>query len=215
MTDATPHRFRRSTLESLLERLPGWWFDQNGKRHSGDQAAIREVETGLFLLLDDRPVRKTRRAVLDTYPDNPLDCPDGQLPEPRINEDWVSELWEWPATMREDDGSITTIMACRTYTSPSGEQIQHAEYHLITNYLTQTEEAIWFKIWLVMNDLLLRTEETDRDWPSSYVATLLEGDTVVASHEAESMPPAIVGAVLKVMLSGWCGKLCSFEVLDE
>lgn len=213
MDQSPPIRIPRSTLESLLQRLPSISAD----------VSSRALDVELFKLIDLRPVRTALRAavgedILDNRPPGDAGEIDRRLADlPSFPyEDWVSESHEFDTDYYDDEGRLVFEVAQFGYLNEVGEFVARPLLTPIPAYTRVIEDALSFKSSAFGSYLTFELSEVEGEWGSDYVVRLLDRDlAAVADYRSDTVAIAIVGAVLAALLGGWTHDLSSFRVSGE
>ncbi|AWC25279.1 hypothetical protein CO731_04774 [Aminobacter sp. MSH1] len=198
----------RSVITELADRLP----------QLGGDYGSRDFDVDLFRAFDTRRVRTAKRVKLDVVEQGPPHDPR----EPRIYaldpiayDDWVSETPEVGTTYFDDDGNLASDVAQFGYLDQNGEFIKRPVLDPIPDFTRNIGGALELKWRVFQSYLKLRITEADGDWGNEYRVELLTvSEEAVHAYQADSLPHAIIGAVLGTLLSGWTHDLASYEIIN-
>ncbi|MER8983701.1 hypothetical protein NKK48_29140 [Mesorhizobium sp. C386A] len=197
----------RSTIATLLDRLP----------RLGADCSIREFDVDLFRLVDARTVRKAMRTKSDLMEreEQLRRNPDIFVFEDMPFEDWASETSTMEVDCEDENGRIEFVVGSYGYTSDDGSFVEHPRLDPIPNYTTTIEDAIQFKSSIFLSHLHMTITEVDGEWGTDYrVALFSPAGEAVHKYQSDTLPHAIIGAVLGAMSDGWTYPLASYKLVD-
>ncbi|RWN25280.1 hypothetical protein [Mesorhizobium sp.] len=202
-----PRAIRRSAVEALLRHLPPLGADY----------CSADFDADLFSLVDPRKVRKALRTVSDVVSRDQRLRQDPALSafDEITYEVWVSETPEMEVDCEDENGELEFVVGPYGYTAGDGSFVASPRLDPISEFTRKTDDAMQFKARLFQSYLRLSITEVDGDWGSDYRVTLLSpSGEAVNDYLADTLPHAIIGAVLGALLSGWTHPLASYELID-
>ena len=201
-----PRYIPRSAILRLAEILP----------RLGADYGSRDFDADLFRMIDPRKVRRVTRRTWDIVEQGADDFnEDFHALQTAGYEDWASETPEVETDYFDEDGKLVFDIGRYGYIGKDGEFVISPRLEPVPCFTRIVDEAMLLKSMVFQSYLRLHIEEVEGEWCSDYrVSLLTESGKAVHAHQADTLPHAIVGAVLGALLCGWTHALATHEVID-